>query len=109
MLFFCAVMPAFIIRAPFDQTWSAELNPNLSRLQPYPFQKLAALLAGITPDPALRPISLSIGEPKHPTPQFIRDALIQQLGGLSSYPATTGSEALRNAIARWIERRYRIE
>jgi len=85
------------------------MNPNLSRLQPYPFQKLAALLAGITPDPALRPISLSIGEPKHPTPQFIRDALIQQLGGLSSYPATAGSEALRNAIARWIERRYRID
>jgi len=88
---------------------SAEMNANLSRLQPYPFQKLAALLAGITPDAALRPISLSIGEPKHPTPQFIRDALIQQLGGLSSYPATAGSEALRNAIARWIEQRYRID
>jgi N-succinyldiaminopimelate aminotransferase len=85
------------------------MNANLSRLQPYPFQKLAALLAGITPDPALRPISLSIGEPKHPTPQFIRDALIQQLDGLSSYPATAGSEALRDAIARWIERRYRID
>ncbi|MFL6579947.1 MAG: succinyldiaminopimelate transaminase [Burkholderiales bacterium] len=85
------------------------MNANLSRLQPYPFQKLAALLAGITPDPALRAISLSIGEPKHPTPQFIRDALIQQLGGLSSYPATAGSETLRNAIARWIERRYHIE
>src|SRR3954469_11619768 len=90
-------------------TRSAEMNANLSRLQPYPFQKLAALLAGITPDPALRAISLSIGEPKHPTPQFIREALIQQLGGLSSYPATAGSETLRNAIARWIERRYRIE
>src|SRR4051794_13396877 len=109
MLFFCADMPAFIIRSPFDTTPSAEMNANLSRLQLYPFQKLAALLAGITPDPALRPISLSIGEPKHPTPQFIRDALIQQLGGLSSYPATAGSEALRDAIARWIERRYRID
>ena len=85
------------------------MDANLSRLQPYPFQKLAALLAGTAPDPHLRPISLSIGEPKHPTPQFIRDALIQQLEGLSNYPATAGSEALRDAIARWIERRYRIE
>ncbi len=84
------------------------MNPNLSRLQPYPFQKLAALLAGVTPDPSLRPISLSIGEPKHATPQFIRDELIAQIGGLSSYPATAGSEALRNAIASWIERRYQI-
>ena len=84
------------------------MNPNLSGLQPYPFQKLAALLAGVTPDASLRPISLSIGEPKHATPQFIRDELIAQLGGLSSYPATAGSEALRKAIAGWIERRYRI-
>jgi len=84
------------------------MNPNLSRLQPYPFQKLAALLAGITPNASLRPISLSIGEPKHATPQFIRDELIGQIGGLSSYPATSGSEALRNAIAGWIERRYQI-
>jgi N-succinyldiaminopimelate aminotransferase len=84
------------------------MDPNLSRLQPYPFQKLAALLAGVTPDASLRPISLSIGEPKHATPQFIRDELIAQIGGLSSYPATAGSEALRNAIAGWIERRYQI-
>ena len=85
------------------------MNPNLARLQPYPFQKLSALLAGVAPEPCLRPISLSIGEPKHGTPQFIRDVLVNQLGGLSSYPATAGGEPLRNAIARWIEQRYRIE
>jgi len=84
------------------------MNPNLSRLQPYPFQKLAALLAGVTPDASLRPISLSIGEPKHATPQFIRDELTARIDGLSSYPATAGSEALRNAMAGWIERRYQI-
>ncbi len=85
------------------------MNPNLSRLQPYPFQKLSALLAGVAPPASLRPISLSIGEPKHATPPFIRDVLVEQLGGLSSYPATAGSEALRKAIAGWIERRYHIE
>jgi N-succinyldiaminopimelate aminotransferase len=85
------------------------MDPNLSTLQPYPFQKLAALLAGVKPDASLRPISLSIGEPKHATPQFIRDVLIEQLGGLSSYPATAGGEPLRKAIAGWLERRYHIE
>ena len=85
------------------------MDPNLSTLQPYPFQKLSALLAGIKPKASLRPISLSIGEPKHATPQFIRDVLIEQLGGLSSYPATAGGEPLRKAIAAWIERRYGIE
>ena len=83
------------------------MDPNISRLQPYPFQKLSALLAGVTPDASRRPISLSIGEPKHPTPQFIRDELINQIGAMSSYPATAGSESLRNAIAGWIERRFR--
>ena len=75
------------------------MDPKLSILQPYPFQKLSALLAGVKPDASLRPISLSIGEPKHATPQFIRDVLVEQLGGLSSYPATAGSEPLRKAIA----------
>ena len=83
------------------------MDPNISKLQPYPFQKLSALLAGVTPDASRRPISLSIGEPKHPTPQFIRDELINQIGAMSSYPATAGSESLRNAIAGWIERRFR--
>ena len=84
------------------------MNPNLEKLQPYPFQKLAALLAGARANGDLRPISLSIGEPKHATPQFILDALTENLGGLSSYPATLGSEALRAAIAGWIERRHRV-
>jgi N-succinyldiaminopimelate aminotransferase len=84
------------------------MNPNLARVQPYPFQKLAALLSGIQGNPEYRSINLSIGEPKHPTPQFIRTALSEKLDGLSSYPATLGSDALREAIAAWIARRYRV-
>ena len=82
------------------------MNPNLTRLQPYPFQKLAALLSGVKANASLRPINLSIGEPKHATPQFIREALNANLNGLSSYPATAGSDTLRAAIAAWLERRY---
>ncbi|HEX4985001.1 MAG TPA: succinyldiaminopimelate transaminase [Burkholderiales bacterium] len=82
------------------------MNPDLSRLQPYPFQKLSALLAGVQPDASFKPISLSIGEPKHATPGFIRDTLVRELGGLSSYPATSGTPALRQAVAGWLGRRY---
>ena len=84
------------------------MNPNLEKLQPYPFQKLAALLAGVRGNGDLRPISLSIGEPKHATPQFILDTLTENLGGLANYPATLGTEALRAAIAGWIEQRHRV-
>ena len=62
------------------------MNPDLKRLQPYPFQKLAALFREVQPNPGFRPISLSIGEPKHATPQFIRDALANNLDGLAIIP-----------------------
>jgi N-succinyldiaminopimelate aminotransferase len=84
------------------------VNPHLSRLQPYPFEKLRALVADVVPSANHRPVSLSIGEPKHPTPQFIRSALAENLGGLASYPATAGNASLREAIAAWIGRRYAI-
>jgi N-succinyldiaminopimelate aminotransferase len=82
------------------------VNPNLDRLQPYPFEKLRALFHGLTPPAGLTPIRLSIGEPQHPTPPFITQALIDALGGLASYPLTHGSDALRGAIAGWLQRRY---
>src|SRR5450759_3334081 len=70
------------------------MNPDLQKLQPYPFQKLDALFREVQPNPDYRAISLSIGEPKHATPQFIRDALTNNLGGLANYPTTAGSDAL---------------
>jgi N-succinyldiaminopimelate aminotransferase len=85
-----------------------KMNPDLNRLQPYPFQKLAALFREVTPNAALRPISLHIGEPKHPTPQFIKDALTAGLDGLANYPTTAGSDAMRGAISNWLARRYQI-
>ena len=84
------------------------MNPDLDRLQPYPFQKLAALFGSVTPDPTYRAISLHIGEPKHETPQFIRDALSANLAGLSNYPTTTGSDSLRNSMASWLQKRYSL-
>jgi N-succinyldiaminopimelate aminotransferase len=84
------------------------VNPDLARLQPYPFEKLRHLFAGVSPAPTLGEIKLSIGEPQHPTPPFIQRALADNLAGLANYPTTQGSDALRQAIAAWIARRYGV-
>lgn len=85
------------------------MNSRLDQLHPYPFQKLRELFAGVTPNPDLTPINLSIGEPKHPTPEFIKQALTQNLAGLATYPLTQGTETLRKSLAAWCQRRYGVE
>jgi len=83
------------------------MNPRLSRLQPYPFERLRALLSGVaTPSPAA--IRLSIGEPQHATPELVRSALTGHLAGLSTYPATAGLDAVREAMATWFVRRFSL-
>jgi N-succinyldiaminopimelate aminotransferase len=84
------------------------LNPDLEKLQSYPFQKLNALLDGAKPNAELSPIALYIGEPRHPTPDFIKQSLIDNLAGLASYPSTAGHIELRTAITGWLQRRYRV-
>lgn len=84
------------------------MNPLLSHLQPYPFERLRQLFAGVTPNPAYRPISLGMGEPRHPTPAFIAQALVDGLPGLASYPLTAGEPRLRQACADWLQRRYAV-
>ncbi|WP_348944997.1 succinyldiaminopimelate transaminase [Chitinibacter sp. FCG-7] len=84
------------------------MSPRLELLHPYPFQKLRQLFSDLTPNPALKHINLSIGEPKHPAPQLVKTALMDNLAGLSSYPATLGSDELRLSISEWIAKRYGI-
>jgi len=84
------------------------MNPLLSQLQPYPFERLRQLFAGVTPSPQHSAISLGMGEPRHATPRFIQDSLAANLAGLASYPSTAGEPRLREACAAWLQRRYRI-
>ncbi|AOW13577.1 succinyldiaminopimelate transaminase [Hydrogenophaga crassostreae] len=85
------------------------MNPNLSLLKPYPFERLRLLFGNVSPNPELRPISLGIGEPKHPTPDFLKRALAGDLdSGLAAYPATGGKPELREACAAWLHRRYGV-
>lgn len=84
------------------------MNPLLSRLQPYPFERLRALTQDVRPNPDFTPISLGIGEPKHPTPEFLKVALTASLDGLAAYPATAGLPAMRQACASWVQRRYGV-
>lgn len=89
------------------------MNPQLDLLQAYPFERLRQLFAGVTPPKEYPPISLGIGEPKHATPQLIKDAYCEAIqspqGGLASYPATAGEPALRQAHADWLKRRYGLD
>jgi N-succinyldiaminopimelate aminotransferase len=85
------------------------VNPHLDALQPYPFQRLRALFAGVSAPADRAHVNLSIGEPKHATPEVVKQALIGALDGLSGYPATQGSDALRAACAAWMQRRYGLK
>jgi len=84
------------------------MNPLLFHLQPYPFERLRQLFAGVTLPAGYSAISLGMGEPRHPTPQFIKDAISINLAGLASYPTTAGEPALREAFTKWVERRYAL-
>ena len=84
------------------------MNPLLGKLHPYPFERLRELTSDIRPNPALRPISLGIGEPRHATPTLIEDAIKAALAGLSVYPPTAGTPALRQACAAWLQGRYGV-
>ncbi len=105
-----ATPPAPVAPAPPSGALRSALagNPALDLLRPYPFERLRALLAPRRPPDGLAPINLSIGEPRHPTPAVLTDALTAALPGLASYPATRGGDALREAIAGWLVRRFRL-
>lgn len=84
------------------------MNPDLSKLQPYPFEKLARLKGAVTANDALPHIALSIGEPKHPSPEFVQQALISNIHCLENYPTTKGLPELSQSIADWLVRRFRL-
>lgn len=84
------------------------MNPDLNKLHPYPFQKIAKLKEGVVPPADLSPIALSIGEPKHDTPEIILQAVRDNLAGLANYPLTKGSTELRQAIADWLQWRFNL-
>ncbi len=84
------------------------MNPDLDKLQPYPFEKLATLKAGVTPPAHLSHIALSIGEPRHAAPGFVADILSNAFDKLSNYPLTRGMPELRQAIASWLQQRFKL-
>ncbi|MBM0105060.1 succinyldiaminopimelate transaminase [Steroidobacter sp. S1-65] len=84
------------------------MNPALNKLQPYPFERLRALLAGAQPPSDLSHIAMYIGEPRHPSPPLVVEALTKNMEGLGSYPLTAGLPQLREAIANWLTRRFKL-
>ena len=84
------------------------MNPAISHLHPYPFEKLAKLFADLKA-PDLPNIALSIGEPKHPAPEFVQQKLVESLQHLSTYPSSKGLPTLRLAIADWLKHRFQLQ
>lgn len=84
------------------------MNPNLDKLHPYPFEKLAKLNAGMPAPDHLPPISLGIGEPKHPSPEFVNQVIADNLDKLANYPTTRGLYGLREAISQWATQRFQL-
>lgn len=82
------------------------MNPDLQKLQPYPFEKLTALKAQVSPNEELQPIALSIGEPKHPAPAIVTQSLTDNVARIENYPTTKGLPELREAIANWLKQRF---
>lgn len=85
------------------------MNPELQKLHAYPFEKLAQLFKGTQPPANLKPIALSIGEPKHASPDFVKKAITDNLGKLATYPTTKGIPELRQSIAGWLQRRFTLQ
>jgi N-succinyldiaminopimelate aminotransferase len=84
------------------------MNSLLNQLQPYPFERLRILFQGIEPNPKMSPISLGIGEPRHPTPPWLKEHLLGAFDALASYPPTAGDLSLRQACANWLKSRYKL-
>lgn len=82
------------------------MNHNLTTLHPYPFAKMATLLANSTPAHNHSEIKLGIGEPKHEPPAFVLDVLRENLDKIGQYPTTNGLFELRQTIAHWLEKRF---
>ena len=85
------------------------MNPLLNTLQPYPFAKLRKLLEGAKLPEGLKPISLSIGEPKHPAPETVKQSLFDHQALFEKYPPIGGYPELKEAIGNWIEKRYGVK
>jgi len=84
------------------------MNPNLKKLQPYPFEKLTQVKQGLTPPKHLEHIALSIGEPKHQPPQIVLDCLNSHINEIAKYPTTKGLDALRETISTWLQKRFHL-
>jgi N-succinyldiaminopimelate aminotransferase len=82
------------------------INPRLAALNDYPFDRLRALLGGITPPPDLEPMVLSVGEPRHPPPALVAEVLARNADGWGRYPPVEGTSGFRRAVAGWLGRRF---
>jgi N-succinyldiaminopimelate aminotransferase len=86
----------------------AMFNSRLDAMRDSPFRRLAALLSESAPRSNIAPIDLSVGEPQHQPPEFIRRIIDGRADSWNRYPSLSGTAELRKACADWLIRRYRL-
>jgi len=69
-----------------------------------PFLRVTELLAPYQPSKPL--ITLSLGEPQHPVPNFVGPVLAEHISEFGRYPIAKGIEPFRKAAAAWLSRRF---
>ena len=84
-----------------------QLSPRMRAVESYPFEQLDRRKAEAVAQ-GRELIDFGVGDPRETTAPFIRDALIEGLEPVSSYPRAAGLPALRKAIAGWVGRRYAV-
>ena len=85
------------------------MNSKLNQLQPYPFEKLKTLFSAVKANTELSEITLTVGEPKHPSPEFVLKEFCQQSKRLANYPTTVGLLELRQCIGQWLSQRFNLQ
>ena len=84
------------------------LNPRLDQLPEYPFPRLRTLLDHLPTPKDLAEIWMSIGEPQHAYPTLVAETMAANSHLYNKYPPNNGTPELRQAIADWLTRRYRL-
>jgi len=84
----------------------ALLNKNIKRLPDYPFDKLRALLRNTKVNRKVT--DMSIGQPMHPVPSFIKEIIYKGQDKWNNYPPIAGIPALQISYLRWVKNRFNV-
>ncbi|WP_297888975.1 succinyldiaminopimelate transaminase [Sulfurihydrogenibium sp.] len=84
------------------------MNKIIKNLKNYPMEELNRIKASLK-EKGIKIYDFGTGDPKEPTPNFIRKALIDAVPEVSQYPSVLGRKELRHSISKWFEKRFNVK